>query len=63
MALEDKPKIEKEPMFCVEAMLLCLYWSLLVYDMEEVCTLTNDIMVWTERTFFELKDLLLRSWH
>ena len=36
MALQDKPKIEKEPMFNVEAMLVCLYWSLLIYDLEEV---------------------------
>ena len=36
MALQDQPKIENEPMFCVEEMLKCLYMSLFVYDFPEV---------------------------
>ena len=36
MATEDREVIEREPMFCVETMMTCLYWSWLVYDDEEV---------------------------
>ena len=36
MATDEKHMIEKEPMFCMETMMKCLYWSLLVYDFEGV---------------------------
>lgn len=36
MAIEDRATIESEPMFCMETMMNCLYWSLLIYDYEEV---------------------------
>ena len=29
-------EIAKEPMFCVETMMIALYWSLLAYDLQEV---------------------------
>ena len=28
--------LQKEPMFCVETMMCCLYWSLLAYDYQDV---------------------------
>ena len=28
--------LQKEPMFCVETMMCCLYWSLLAYDYLDV---------------------------
>ena len=36
MAPQDMHLIVAEPMFCVSTMMNCLYWSLLVYDYEEV---------------------------
>lgn len=39
MAEDQRAEIEKEPMFCMETMLNCLYWSLLIYDFDEVSLL------------------------
>ena len=36
MAIEDRAVIDKEPMFCMETMMTCFFWSYLVYDYEEV---------------------------
>ena len=33
---DAESEIAKEPMFCVETMMKSLYWSLLIYDFQEV---------------------------
>ncbi len=39
LSKKDADSLQKQPMFCMETAINMFYWSVLVYDHEEVCFL------------------------
>ncbi len=38
LSSKDADSLQKQPMFCMETAINMFYWSVLVYDHEEVCS-------------------------
>jgi hypothetical protein len=64
-SLPHKTELEKEPMFCFQTMINCLYWSALVYDYDEtpVCHIhpfakTSMFAWWSLICFLQVRLLM-----
>ena len=63
MAPEDREIIQQEPMFCFEHCWLCLYWSWLCYDFQEVSEPSLQLhMPLDERRKSSAQTLHIKTW-
>ena len=47
LSSKDADSLQKQPMFCMETAVNMFYWSVLVYDHEEVCSPLKQCLCFT----------------